>query len=106
MNAAGGDTPVYTYRSAEGFGCAGCHGQNLRRDGSDGPGAPGEGAAKASAYGLRKALDDLFAVIHPSDPAPCGSCHFPGSPVTGDPIAGARALPRDAFFRRTTAIPS
>src|SRR5712671_1390049 len=28
MNPAGGDTPVYTYTSALGFGCAGCHGMN------------------------------------------------------------------------------
>jgi hypothetical protein len=99
MNPAGGDTPVYTFTSAEGFGCAGCHGQNYGETVPTGLGLPNEGAPKASAYGLRKALDDLFAVIHPSDPAPCGSCHFPGSPVTGDPS------PAPALFPETVLPP-
>jgi hypothetical protein len=81
MNPAGGDIPVYTYRSAEGFGCAGCHGQNYGETVPTGLGLPGEGAPKASAYGLRKALDDLY----PVGSKPCATCHFPGSPTTGDP---------------------
>ena len=44
MNPAGGDTPVYTYRSAEGFGCAGCHGMNYGETVPMGLGLPGEGA--------------------------------------------------------------
>jgi hypothetical protein len=99
MNPAGGDTPVYTYRSAEGFGCAGCHGQNYGETVPTGLGLPGEGAPKASAYGLRKALDDLFAVLYPSDPAPCATCHFPGSPLTGDPS------PAPALFPETVLPP-
>ena len=93
MNPAGGDTPVYTYTSAEGFGCAGCHGMNYGETIPIGLGLENEGAPKASAYGLRKALDDLFAVQYPSDPAPCGQCHFPGSPVTGDPDPAPAIFP-------------
>ena len=99
MNPVGGDMPVYTYTSAEGFGCAGCHGQNYGETIPMGLGLQNEGAPKASAYGLRKALDDLFAVTHPSDPAPCGWCHFPGSPVTGDPS------PAPAIFPETVPPP-
>jgi hypothetical protein len=93
MNPNGGDIPVYTYTSFEGFGCAGCHGQNYGETIPTGLGLQHEGDPKASAYGLRKALDNLFAVTHPSDPAPCGSCHFPGSPVTGDPSPAPAIFP-------------
>ena len=93
MNPDGGDIPVYTYTSAEGFGCAGCHGQNYGETIPMGLGLQNQGAPKASAYGLRKALDNLFAVTHPSDPAPCGSCHFPGSPATGDPSPAPAIFP-------------
>ena len=99
MNPNGGDIPVYTYTSAEGFGCAGCHGQNYGETIPTGLGLQNEGAPKASAYGLRKGLDDLFAMTHPSDPAPCGSCHFPGSPTTGDPS------PAPALFPETVLPP-
>ena len=99
MNPAGGDVPVYTYTSAEGFGCAGCHGQNYGETIPTGKGFQNEGQPKASAYGLRKALDDLFAVMYPSDPAPCGTCHFAGSPVTGDPS------PAPALFPETVQPP-
>jgi hypothetical protein len=93
MNPAGGDVPVHTYTSAEGFGCAGCHGMNYGETVPTGLGLTNEGAPKASAYGLRKALDDLFAITNPSDPAPCGQCHFPGSPTTGDPAPAPAIFP-------------
>ena len=97
MNPVGGDMPVYTYTSAEGFGCAGCHGQNYGETIPTGLGLPNEGAPKASAYGLRKGLDDLFAAMIHRRPAPCGACHFPGSPITGDPS------PAPAIFPETVA---
>jgi len=99
MNPLGGDKPVNTYTSAEGFGCAGCHGQNYGETVPLGLGLINEGAPKASAYGLRKALDDAFAAMTPPQPAPCGGCHFPGSPVTGDPA------PAPALFPETVAPP-
>lgn len=93
MNPAGGDTPVYTYMSAEGFGCAGCHGQNYGETVPTGLGLQNEGAPKSSAYGLRKALDAMYAISNPMDPAPCGQCHFAGSPVTGDPSPAPTLYP-------------
>ena len=97
MSPSGGDIPVLTYTSAEGFGCAGCHGQDY---GETIPtGFVNAGAHKASAYGLRKSLDALFAAMQPPQPAPCGGCHFPGSPTTGDPS------PAPALFDETVAPP-
>src|SRR5262249_35350245 len=72
MNPNGGDIPVYTYTSAEGFGCAGCHGQNYGETIPTGLGLQNEGAPKASAYGLPGALDKLFARTPRSEPAPGG----------------------------------
>jgi nitrous oxidase accessory protein NosD len=99
MNPAGGDVPVHTYTSAEGFGCAGCHGQNYGEHVPTGLGLTNEGAPKASAYGLRKALNDLFAAMDPPQPAPCAGCHFAGSPITGDPS------PAPALFPETVPPP-
>ena len=97
QNPAGGDKPVLTYWSAEGFGCAGCHGQDYGEKIPTGLNLSHEGAPKASAYGLRKALQDSFAAQNLPDP--CGTCHFAGSPVTGDPS------PAPILFAETHAPP-
>lgn len=97
QNPAGGDKPVLTYWSAEGFGCAGCHGQNYGEKIPTGLNLSHEGAPKASAYGLRKALQDSFAAQNKPDP--CGTCHFAGSPITGDPA------PAPVLFAETHAPP-
>ncbi len=99
MNPAGGDIPVHTYTSAEGFGCAGCHGQDYGETIPTGLGLTNEGAHKASAYGLRKGLEAIFAAMDPPQPAPCSGCHFPGSPTTGDPS------PAPAIFPETHVPP-
>ena len=91
QNPAGGDKPVLTYWSAEGFGCAGCHGQDYGETIPTGLNLTHEGAPKASAYGLRKALMDSFAAQNLPDP--CGTCHFAGSPITGDPAPAPAILP-------------
>jgi hypothetical protein len=77
MSPAGGDTPVYTYQSAVGLGCAGCHGNNY------GQTSIHSGMPKATAYGLRRKHALEFAAL--SQPDLCSTCHYPGSPVTGDP---------------------
>jgi len=99
MNPAGGDTPVYTYTSAEGFGCAGCHGMDYGETIPTGKGFVNEGAHKASAYGLRRGLALLYASMNPPQPDPCSSCHSPGSAITGDPS------PAPAIFPETHAPP-
>ena len=72
MSAVGGDVPVYTYKSAVGLGCAGCHGHDY------GQTSIHSGLPKATAYGLRRkhALEGVTV---------CANCHFPGSAITGDP---------------------
>src|SRR5262249_6595016 len=55
QNPAGGDIPVLTYWSAEGFGCAGCHGHDYGETIPSGLGLSHEGDPKATAYGLRRA---------------------------------------------------
>ena len=97
MSPSGGDTPVLTYTSAEGFGCAGCHGQDYGEKIPTGLGLTNEGAHKASAYGLRKGLNDAFAAMN--QPPPCAGCHFPGSPITGDPS------PAPLIFHETVPPP-
>jgi hypothetical protein len=77
MNPNGGDTPVYTYKSNVGFGCAGCHGHDY------GETSIHSGLPKATAYGLRRKHALIFAAA--SQPNLCATCHFPGSAITGDP---------------------
>jgi len=93
QNPAGGDTPVLTYFSATGFGCAGCHGHDY------GETSIHSGQPKATAYGLRR----KHAILTPDEGGPitvCASCHYPGSPVTGDPD------PAPAIFPETHLPPN
>ncbi|HLK11969.1 MAG TPA: right-handed parallel beta-helix repeat-containing protein [Candidatus Binatia bacterium] len=70
---AGGDgLPVLTYWSGEGFGCAGCHGNDY------GETSVLSGLPKASGYGLRRKHALLGVTV-------CATCHFPGSAETGEP---------------------
>jgi parallel beta-helix repeat protein len=84
QNVNGGDgSPVLTYWSAEGYGCAGCHGMEYGQTIPTGLGLSHEGAPKATAYGLR--LKHKLAFDAASEPDVCSTCHFPGSTITGDP---------------------
>jgi parallel beta-helix repeat protein len=82
----GGDLPVLTYWSTDGFGCSGCHGMDY------GETSIHSGQPKSTAYGLRRkhALEGVTV---------CATCHFPGSPETGDPD------PAPAIFPETVAPP-
>jgi len=91
MNASGGDTPVYTYKSNVGLGCAGCHGHDY------GETSIHSGLPKATAYGLRRKHALEFAAA--SQPNVCANCHFPGSAITGDPD------PAPAIFDETVRPP-
>src|SRR5262245_41875109 len=86
QNPAGGDVPVLTYWSADGFGCAGCHGQDY---GDVIPaGLVHAGEPKATAYGLRRKHALIFEAL--AQPDVCSTCH--------DPAPGA-------IFPETTAPP-
>lgn len=91
MNAVGGGTPVYTYKSAVGLGCAGCHGHDY------GETSIHSGLPKATAYGLRRKHALAFAAA--SQPNLCATCHFAGSAITGDPD------PPPAIFDETVRPP-
>jgi hypothetical protein len=69
---SGGEVPVLTYWSSDGFGCAGCHGNDY------GQTSINSGLPKANGYGLRR-KHELAGVTE------CATCHFAGSPTTGDP---------------------
>ena len=101
QNPAGGDVPVLTYWSADGFGCAGCHGMDYGQTIPSGltPPLVHEGEPKATAYGLRRAHALIFAAMNPPQPDLCSNCHFPGSSITGDPD------PAPAIFPETVAPP-
>lgn len=69
----GGSSPVRTYTSGEGYGCAGCHGQDY------GETSPNSGQPKATGYGLRQAHANAGVVI-------CAGCHQPGVLGHQDPF--------------------
>jgi hypothetical protein len=77
---SGGEVPVLTYWSNSGFGCSGCHGRDY------GETSLHSGLAKSTSYGLRAkhALEGVTV---------CATCHYPGSPVTGDPDPEPAMLP-------------
>jgi parallel beta-helix repeat protein len=101
QNPAGGDVPVLTYWSADGYGCAGCHGNDY---GQTSPASlPHGGQPKATAYGLRRKHALVFAVLN--QPDVCSSCHFPGSAETGDPDPAPAIFPetvRPPYYGRPT----
>jgi hypothetical protein len=72
-DTVGGDLPVLTYRSGDGFGCSGCHGNDTYGETS-----VLDGMLKASGYGLRRKHDLLGVTV-------CATCHYPGSSTTGEP---------------------
>jgi hypothetical protein len=82
----GGSTPVYTYKSGEGFGCAGCHGRDY------GETSITSGQPKATAYGLRQ-----FHVNQGvTSCGLAGGCHVPGHlgfPNPFPPILGENVPP-------------
>jgi hypothetical protein len=86
-----GEKPVLTYWSNAGFGCSGCHGQDYGETIPTGLGLSHEGDPKSSGYGLRRKHALIFAGM--SEPDVCSTCHFPGSPATGDPTPEPAALP-------------
>jgi parallel beta-helix repeat protein len=103
QNAAGGDIPVLTYWSAEGFGCAGCHGQDYGDTIPTGLGLSHEGAPKATAYGLRRKHQLIFEASN--QPNVCATCHYPGSPVTGNPDPAPEIFPETMpppYYNRPT----
>ena len=71
-SSAGGDTPVRTYVSGAGHGCAGCHGVDY------GEISLSSHQPKSTAYGLRRAHAVAGVTV-------CGTCHYEGSPITGEP---------------------
>jgi hypothetical protein len=77
---SGGEKPVLTYWSTDGFGCSGCHGNNY------GETSLLSGLMKSTGYGLRQ----KHAALGVTE---CVSCHYPGSPVTGDPDPAPAILP-------------
>ncbi|MCK6554581.1 right-handed parallel beta-helix repeat-containing protein [Candidatus Binatia bacterium] len=80
----GGDTPVLTYYSAQGYGCSGCHAQDY------GHTSLLSGQPKATGYGLR--------LYHASEGVTaCVTCHFPGSGVTGEPDPAPAVLPETSL---------
>src|SRR5689334_4032803 len=61
-DTVGGDLPVLTYRSGDGFGCSGCHGND-----SYGETSILDGMMKSSGYGLRRKHDLLGVTV-------CATC--------------------------------
>lgn len=77
--SGGGSTPVYTFWSGEGLGCAGCHGRDY---GETSVTPPHSGQPKATAYGLRQ-----FHVNHGETSCGiAGGCHVPGSNGHSNPF--------------------
>lgn len=69
----GGGKPVLTYFSGDGYGCAGCHGNDY------GETSPNSGQPKATGYGLRE--------HHAGEGvAGCPGCHVAGSLGHADPL--------------------
>ena len=92
QNPAGGDTPVLTYWSADGYGCAGCHGVDYGES-TPASALPHSGQPKSTAYGLRRKHALIYAAMNPPQADPCVGCHFPGSSLTGDPDPAPEILP-------------
>ncbi len=74
--SGGGSTPVYTFWSGNGFGCAGCHGRDY---GQTSQTAPHSGQPKATAYGLRQVHANHGVTV-------CASCHVPGALGSPNPF--------------------
>ena len=73
----GGQVPVLTYWSKDGFGCSGCHGMDYGETSID------SHQPKATSYGLRRKHALEFAAM--AQPDVCVTCHYPGSATTGEP---------------------
>jgi len=86
-----GETPVLTYWSADGFGCSGCHGADYGQTTSSSLELPHLGMPKSTGYGLRAKHALAFAAN--SEPDVCVTCHYPGSPTTGEPDPAPAILP-------------
>ena len=104
----GGQKPVLTYWSSDGFGCSGCHGMDYGESTPTNVLDPDTntmvpllhgGQPKSTAYGLRAKHALEFAAMDPPQPDLCAGCHYPGSPYTGDPD------PAPAIFPETTRPP-
>jgi Right handed beta helix region len=90
----GGEKPVLTYFSADGYGCSGCHGRDY------GETSINSGQPKSTSYGLR-----LKHLNHVPSVTECGGCHFPGSGVTGEPNPAPAILPETVpppYYGRVT----
>jgi parallel beta-helix repeat protein len=85
QTSVGGDTPVFTYVSKAGFGCAGCHGMDY------GETSIHSLQPKSTAYGLRRKHHLEFVAA--SEPDVCATCHFAGSSTTGDPDPAPEIFP-------------
>ena len=82
----GGEKPVLTYWSNDGYGCSGCHGADYGETTSSSLPLPNLGMPKSTGYGLRAkhALEGVTV---------CANCHFPGSATTGEPDPAPAILP-------------
>jgi parallel beta-helix repeat protein len=99
----GGETPVLTYWSNDGFGCSGCHGMDYGETTSSSLALPHLGQPKSTSYGLRAAHAIAFAAN--SEPDHCATCHFPGSAITGEPDPAPAILPETTpppYYGRVT----